>query len=49
MFFHVEQLRYYVIELKTEKFRPEYAGKLNFYVAVVDELVKHKEAELLEV
>ena len=36
LFFHVEQLRYFVIELKTGKFQPEYAGKLNFYVAVVD-------------
>ncbi|MHA7274674.1 PDDEXK nuclease domain-containing protein [Arthrobacter sp. TMT4-20] len=30
LFFHVEQLRYSVIELKTGKFQPEYAGKLNF-------------------
>ncbi|WP_298045656.1 YhcG family protein [uncultured Citricoccus sp.] len=37
LFFHIEQLRYYVIELKTGKFQPEYAGKLNFYVAVVDD------------
>jgi hypothetical protein len=35
LFFHVEQLRYFVIEPKTGKFQPEYAGKLNFYVAVV--------------
>jgi predicted nuclease of restriction endonuclease-like (RecB) superfamily len=33
LFFHVEQLRYVVIELKTGKLQPEYAGKLNFYVA----------------
>jgi predicted nuclease of restriction endonuclease-like (RecB) superfamily len=26
LFFHVEQLRYFVIELKTGKFQPEYAG-----------------------
>lgn len=40
LFFHVEQLRYYVFELKTGRFQPEYAGKLNFYVAVVDDLMK---------
>lgn len=40
LFFHVEQLRYFVIELKTGKFQPEYAGKLNFYVAVVDDKLK---------
>ncbi len=40
LFFHVQQLRYYVIELKTGKFQPEYAGKLNFYVALVDDKLK---------
>lgn len=37
LFFHIEQLRYVVVELKTGKFKPEYAGKLNFYVALVDD------------
>ncbi|MFC9334291.1 PDDEXK nuclease domain-containing protein [Arthrobacter sp. NPDC057009] len=37
LFFHIEKLRYVVIELKTGKFQPEYAGKLNFYVALVDD------------
>jgi predicted nuclease of restriction endonuclease-like (RecB) superfamily len=40
LFFHVEQLRYFVIELKTGKFQPEYAGKLNFYVALVDDKLR---------
>ncbi|WP_104182077.1 PDDEXK nuclease domain-containing protein [Arthrobacter sp. B0490] len=40
LFFHVEQLRYYVIELKTGKFQPEYAGKLNFYIALVDDRLR---------
>jgi predicted nuclease of restriction endonuclease-like (RecB) superfamily len=40
LFFHVEQLRYVVIELKTGKFQPEYAGKLQFYVAVVDDKLR---------
>ena len=30
-----------VIELKTGKFKPEYAGKVNFYLAVVDDLLRH--------
>ncbi|MGW9552427.1 PDDEXK nuclease domain-containing protein [Citricoccus zhacaiensis] len=42
LFFHVEQLRCFVIELKTGKFQPEYAGKLNFYVALVDDLLKRE-------
>ncbi|XKH55227.1 PDDEXK nuclease domain-containing protein (plasmid) [Citricoccus nitrophenolicus] len=42
LFFHVEQLRYFVIELKTGKFQPEYAGKLNFYVALVDDRLRRE-------
>ena len=29
-FFHVEQLRYVVVELKVGKFKPEFAGQLGF-------------------
>lgn len=36
LFFHVEQLRYVVVELKTGEFRPDNVGQLSFYVAVVD-------------
>jgi predicted nuclease of restriction endonuclease-like (RecB) superfamily len=42
LFFHIEQSRYVVIELKTGKFQPEYAGKLNFYVALVDDVLRRK-------
>jgi hypothetical protein len=31
-----------VIELKTAKFQPEYAGKLNFYVALVDDVLRRE-------
>lgn len=31
---------YVVAELKTGKFKPEYAGKLNFYLSAVDDLIK---------
>jgi predicted nuclease of restriction endonuclease-like (RecB) superfamily len=40
LFFNIEQSRYVVIELKTGKFQPEYAGKLNFYVALVDDVLR---------
>ena len=40
LFFHIEQLRYVVVELKTGKFQPEYAGKLGFYVALVDDRLR---------
>ncbi|WP_427134913.1 PDDEXK nuclease domain-containing protein [Pseudarthrobacter sp. S9] len=33
---------YFVIELKTGKFQPEYAGKLNFYVALVDDRLRRE-------
>ena len=36
LFFHVEQLRYVVVELKVGAFTPEFAGKLGFYVSLVD-------------
>lgn len=40
LFFHVDQLRYVVIELKTGKFKPEYLGQLGFYVALVDDKLR---------
>ena len=40
LFFHIEQLRYVVIELKTGRFRPAWAGQLNFYVALVDDVLR---------
>lgn len=40
LFFHVEQLRYVVVELKTGKFKPEHAGQLQFYVALVEDRLR---------
>jgi hypothetical protein len=31
-----------VIELKDKEFKPEYAGKMNFYLSAIDDLVKHE-------
>ena len=39
LFYHIPQHRYVVIELKVVKYIPEFAGKLNFYVTAVDELL----------
>jgi predicted nuclease of restriction endonuclease-like (RecB) superfamily len=36
LFYHVELRCYIVIELKTGKFIPEFAGKLNYYLSAVD-------------
>lgn len=40
LFYHVRMHCYVVIELKTGKFKPEYAGKLNFYLSAVDDLLR---------
>lgn len=40
LFYHVNLQCYVVIELKTKTFSPEHAGKLNFYIKAVDELMK---------
>lgn len=40
LFFHVEQLRYVVVELKRGDFRPEHVGQLSFYVALVDDRLR---------
>ena len=42
LFFHIPLNRYVVLELKLGKFRPEYAGQINFYVNVVDEQVRQE-------
>ncbi len=40
LFYHTKLRCYVVIELKTGKFKPEYAGKLNFYLSAVDDKLK---------
>jgi predicted nuclease of restriction endonuclease-like (RecB) superfamily len=42
LFYHLKLRSYIVIELKTGKFIPEYASKLNFYLSAVDDMLKHK-------
>lgn len=41
LFYHVKLRCYVVIELKVGKFKPEYAGKLNFYLSAIDDQLKH--------
>ena len=40
VFYHIKLKSYFIIELKTGKFKPEYAGKLNFYLNLMDNHVK---------
>lgn len=41
LFYHLRLRCYVVIELKTGAFKPEYAGKLNFYINIVDDRLRH--------
>ena len=41
LFYHLKLRCFVVIELKSADFKPEYAGKMNFYLSAVDDLVKH--------
>jgi predicted nuclease of restriction endonuclease-like (RecB) superfamily len=41
LFYNVKLRCYVVIELKVTEFKPEFAGKLNFYLNAVDALLKH--------
>lgn len=40
LFYHLELNCFCVIELKGAAFKPEYAGKINFYLSAVDDLIK---------
>lgn len=41
LFYHLKLRCYVVVELKNTPFKPEYAGKLNFYLSAVDEIMRH--------
>lgn len=46
LFYHLRLHCYVALELKTGPFKPEYAGKLNFYLTALDEQVKMPEDQL---
>ena len=43
LFYHYKLRCFVVVELKAGEFIPEYSGKLNFYLNVVDDMLKQKE------
>lgn len=43
LFYHIQLRCFVVIELKKGEFKPEYAGKMNFYCSAVDDILKNKE------
>ena len=42
LFYNLKVRSYVVIELKTTEFKPEYAGKLNFYLRLLISILKQK-------
>jgi hypothetical protein len=43
LFYHMRLRCFVVIDLKVSEFKPEYAGKMNFYLSAVDDLLRHKD------
>ena len=43
LFYHLKLRCFIVIELKNTEFKPEYSGKLNFYINVVNDKLRHKD------
>lgn len=41
LFYHTKLRCYCVIDLKATDFKPEFAGKMNFYLSAVDDLLRH--------
>ena len=41
LFYHLQLRCFIVIDLKIGPFKPDYAGKMNFYCSVVDDRLKH--------
>lgn len=41
LFYHLRLRCFVVIDLKVEDFKPEFAGKMNFYLSAVDDLLRH--------
>jgi predicted nuclease of restriction endonuclease-like (RecB) superfamily len=41
LFYHLMLRCFVVVELKVEDFKPEFAGKMNFYLSAVDDLLRH--------
>lgn len=43
LFYHLKLRSYILIDLKMGEFRPEYTGKMSFYLSVVDDMLRHND------
>jgi predicted nuclease of restriction endonuclease-like (RecB) superfamily len=41
LFYHLRLRCFVIIELKIEEFKPEFAGKMNFYLSALDDQLRH--------
>jgi hypothetical protein len=41
LFYHLKLRCFVVVDLKARAFEPEFVGKMNFYLAAVDDLLRH--------
>ena len=41
LFYHLKLRCFVIIDLKMTPFKPEYSGKMNFYLSAVDDLLRH--------
>jgi len=41
LFYHLHLRCYIVVDLKVRPFKPEHAGKMNFYLSAVDDILRH--------
>lgn len=41
LFYHLKLRAFVVIDLKIRPFQPEFAGKMNFYLSAVDDMLRH--------
>jgi len=46
LFYHLKLRAFVVIDLKVEEFKPEFAGKMNFYLSAVDDRLRHPDDRL---
>ena len=45
LFYHTRLKRYIIIELKIDDFKPEYKGKMEFYLQLADDILKQRDDE----
>jgi predicted nuclease of restriction endonuclease-like (RecB) superfamily len=43
LFYHLRLRCYVILEIKAGEFKPEHAGKMNFYLSAVDDILKHRD------